>query len=97
MEGYEHVAAAHAALCEDNRPPRQRMAQAASLFWKALPYAQTWPLTVRQRSAGIAVRLFRRGSLDATIRDMDDRQVARMLQRLEEFADDFLRDDQGGL
>ena len=89
------MAAAHAALCREELPPRRRLDQAAVEFWKALPYAETWPEPVRHRSAAIAVRLFRRGSLDATIRHMDDVQVARMLLRLEEFADDFLRGEQG--
>ena len=91
LEGYEHVAAAHAALCQEGISPRQRLVQAAAEFWKALPYAETWPEPVRQRCAATAVRLFRRGSIDATIRHMNDARVALMLVRLEEFTDSFLR------
>ena len=91
MDGYQLVAAVHEALGATGSNPRERLERAAEHFWNALAHSETWPPPLRRRAAAISARLFRRGSLAATLPTLSDSDLKEILGRLESFADDFLR------
>jgi hypothetical protein len=96
VEGYQHVAAAHDALCNGHADPRRRLEMAAVSFWKALPHSDDWPPAFRQKALAVSERLFDRGSLPTTILALTPREVEQLSAELEEFADEFLRGDGPG-
>jgi hypothetical protein len=95
VDGYEHVAAAHEALCNDELSPRDRLERAARSFWAALPHFDAWTHPLRQKALLMTACLFDRGSITTTLSRMTDPEVCQVLRELEEFAGEFLGQGSG--
>ena len=91
MKGLEHVSALGDALGRASLSPRERLQEAAQLFWQAMFYEQTWPESARGQAAALVSRLFFRGPIYRTVSLMDDEAIGQTLIDLRRFVDTLER------
>lgn len=86
VEGLENLRRARAVL-EDEDCEREALLKAAGEFWTATFDSDSWPVELQVKSLPARFGLIRDGSIEETLRHLDDEQLRRLCRELVEVAD----------